>query len=116
MAEQKYKIPFLSVFGLLIGIAIVLLFNPPPHQNVDNKQVQDSLHTKELAYEHLLKISEKQRDSIRLRYDSLVALHLDHIRQDSIDDAKLKIIPGKFKNLTSEQLQAQMMLEYNKNH
>jgi len=114
MADRKYRIPILSIAGLLIGVAFVLFYKPEVH--VDNKRIQDSLRSKELEYKTKLENSEKERRALRLERDSLLDIHRDHLRIDSLRDAELKSVPGKFNNLNSQQLEAKMLDEYNKSH
>lgn len=100
----------------LIGNGLQVAINSQVKDNNDvyTKTLKHSFEQREAGYRIRLETLAKSANTERLRADSLLVSHRDHLRQDSILISDLKKVKGKFSDLTAEQVRNKMIEEYNK--
>lgn len=113
---KALNIVVVTLATIALVFAGVKSCNAPKVQSVYEQELRHNYEQRELGYQSRLKNSEALAKALTLRYDSLLARHDSITRQVSLRDIELAKIKGRFDNLSSNELRAKAIDEYNKAH
>jgi hypothetical protein len=98
---------------MILGFVVVRQCSENVTAKENEQQVQARFRQRELEVEAKFQAERDIRLHAESRFDSLLTRYDSIARRDARQTAELKSIKGKFNNLTSKQLEAKMIEEFN---
>lgn len=110
---KEWKNIVIGLLGLLLIGSLFMIKTGQDESEIYETVIKRKHKQEILLLERQLESSNGIRDSIVLRYNSLNRDYENLLRVDSVKTKALQEIPGKFKNLSSKQLEDEMLRRYN---